>query len=114
MFPNSAPRHRGVMLTVSAVPAGFLAFLERRGLAAQASRTDEGVYLQPRVPLREIIAAFDRVGVRVHGFAPASGPTWHDSARPVSGARRVWRTRAVRSGCRHSLDSSLALCFIAR
>ncbi len=87
MTPNLAPRHRGVILTVATVPAGFLAFLERTGLAGQAARTDEGVYLQPRIPLGEIIAAFDRAGVRVLGFAPASAPTWQESARPASGAR---------------------------
>lgn len=87
MTPKLAPRHRGVILTVAAVPAGFLAFLERAGLAGQAARTDEGVYLQPRVPLGEIIAAFDRAGVRVLGLAPAATSTWQESARPASGAR---------------------------
>ena len=88
MATNAAPRHRGLILDVNLVPAGFLAFLQRTGLAGTAAQTEEGVYVEPRVPLTDLLPAFARAGVTVRGFRPAgSSPTWHEAARPPARAR---------------------------
>ena len=88
MATNAAPRNHGLILDVNLVPAGFLAFLERKGLAGAAARTADGIYVQPRVPIADLMRAFARAGVTVRGFRPAgSSPTWHEAARPPARAR---------------------------
>jgi hypothetical protein len=80
---------RGFIIRVTVVPPGFLASLERRGLAGMCARTNEGVYLEPRVALGEVISAFERCGIRVDGFyAAGAAGSWHSQARPAASAHR--------------------------
>ena len=101
MTPKLAPRHRGVILTVAAVPAGFLAFLERAGLAGQAARTDEGVYLQP--PPRR-----DHRGLRPRGCARAWLSAGSDAHLAGIGPTRQRRSHAAGQPPRRGLAAHAA------
>ena len=79
---------RGYIVEAANIPQGFGAHLQRDGLAGITARTDDGMYLEPRVPLATIFAAFERCGVRGAAVRRAGGTgAWQDWARPA------WRSR---------------------
>ncbi len=87
---------RGFIIESSTIPAGFAAYLERRGLAGMVSRTVEGMYLEPRAPLGTVLRAFEATGATVTGFRRAGqAPDWHVTARAAAGAQM--RLRNMRS-----------------
>ena len=89
MIVHQFTGHRGFVIEVNAVPSGFLASLERRGLAAMTVVTAEGVYCEPRESLATVIGAFEAVGLNVQGVTPAGASGgWRTSARPASSARQ--------------------------
>ncbi len=94
---TEATAPRGFIIESSNVPAGFGAFLERRGLAGMVSRTVEGMYLEPRVPLATVLRAFETTGATVTGVRRAGqAPDWHVAARAAAGARmRLGNARAA-------------------
>lgn len=74
--------HHGIILETSLVPSGFLRRLEAEGVAAMTARTVEGVYLEPRVQLRDLLARFELAGVAVRGLREARGPAvWRHVTR---------------------------------
>ena len=87
---------RGFIIESGNIPAGFGAFLERQGLAGMVSRTVEGMYLEPRVPLATVLRAFEVTGATVTGVRRAGqAADWHVAARAAAGAQM--RLRNVRS-----------------
>lgn len=81
---------RGFIIESANIPAGFAAFLEREGLAGMTALTLDGIYLEPRVPLAEILRAFERSGARVEAVRRAGQPAdWRLAARKSGG----WRMR---------------------
>lgn len=96
MLQLVTPKHRGFIVSASAVPSGFLAFLERSGLAGQTALTVEGVYLEPRVSMAAIVSAFERAGVTVRGYRPAGNAnSWQEAARSFRGQGRLSNPRAA-------------------
>jgi hypothetical protein len=88
---------RGFIIESSTIPAGFGAFLERRGLAGMVCRTVEGMYLEPRAPLAAVLRAFETTGATVTGVRRAGqAPDWHVTARAAAGAQmRLRNARAA-------------------
>jgi len=76
---------RGYVVQSHTIPAGFAAFLERKGLAGMTARTADGLYLEPRVPLARIFHAFEQAGAKVEGVRRAGQASdWYDRARPAA------------------------------
>lgn len=81
---------RGYVIESANIPAGFGAFLERAGLVGMRASTLDGLYLEPRVALAEVLRAFERAGAGVEGVRPAGQPAdWRLAARKSGG----WRMR---------------------
>ena len=79
--------NKGFIFDVSIVPSGFLASLERRGLAAATTPTTEGFYCEPRQTLAAVVSAIAAAGMEVSSVRPSSpGGGWRFFARPASGA----------------------------
>ena len=79
--------NRGFVFEVNTVPTGFLASLERRGLASLTARTVDGFYCEPREPLETIIEAIQAAGMILAAVLPsASTRGWRSLARPASSA----------------------------
>lgn len=88
---------RGFIIESTNIPAGFGAHLERTGLAGMTARTLDGMYLEPRVALGEVLGAFERTGARVNGVRRAGQRAdWHSSVRAAAGSRmRLANMRAA-------------------
>ncbi len=88
---------RGFVIESGNIPAGFGAYLERKGLAGMTAPTLDGLYLEPRVTLGEIFLAFERTGAQVTGVRRAGQPAnWRVAARSAAGSRmRLSNMRAA-------------------
>jgi hypothetical protein len=78
---------KGFVFEVNTLPSGFLASVERRGLAASTAPTTEGFYCEPRETLASVVSAISMAGIELRGVRPSGASNgWRFFARPASGA----------------------------
>jgi hypothetical protein len=81
----------GFVLETTAIPQGYLRRLEDDGTIHLGSRTVHGAYVEPGVPLSQVVARFARAGIDVRDVRPA-GLTGRGVARSAVEARRRLRS----------------------
>ena len=61
----------GFLLETTSIPQGFLRRLESDGTLFLASRSAEGAYVEPRVPIFQVLTRFALAGIEVRGVVTA-------------------------------------------
>ena len=85
-----------IIVEANVVPRGFLASLKERGLIRTAEVKPEGVVIETRAPVTEVVDAFERAGITVFAVrVTGHWASWEHTARPA--ARVIERLRNSRS-----------------
>ena len=98
MSTSSNPS-RGYILQLDRAPAALGPHLERDDIATLASRTVEGLYVELRGSLGELVAYLEEAGIEILGLRSTS-------------ALRSWELRAGRGGRRSRLRHPLSACWL--
>ena len=80
MTSGISTNQSGYVLEVSSVSAGFIALLKQREYIGEASPTAEGIYIEPRTSLDNVLDLFERAGAQVRSFrAAGTRARWQES-----------------------------------
>lgn len=83
------PAH-GFVVEADAVPAMLTKHLERRGIAVLATRTVDGVSVEPSSSLDQVLAVLQEKGLKVQNVRPGSAtPSWHWSRSAMGSRQRL-------------------------
>jgi len=95
--PIEPTNQRGYIVQIDRAPGGLGQRLERDGAAKMASRTVEGLYVEPKSSLGALVTSLETQGLEVLGL------------RSVS-AIRAWE--AQKPGRRNRLRNPLSACWV--
>jgi hypothetical protein len=102
LFPS-----QGFLFELNRFPVGLPRHLEREGVADFASRTVDGLYVEPSVSLNALMTEFRRLDIQVYSVRAADPEqTWERTAR--SAATAPQRLQNPLSPCWLPTRSSLA------